>query len=98
VAARAQTLAADLRTADFGSPYEGVFLGHILHHRPGASCRHLLRACPGMLAPGGVVIEFLTEPGKPESRYAWLISTLFHAVPGEGGDVLITIPRQHFSI
>jgi ubiquinone/menaquinone biosynthesis C-methylase UbiE len=87
VAARMQTLAGDLRTVDLDGPYEAVFLGHLLHNYPEDTCQEILRKCLGVLAPEGVVIviEFLTEPGTPESRYSWLISTLFHGVLGTRG-------------
>jgi C-methyltransferase len=96
VAARVQPLAGDLRTVNFGGPYEAVFLGHILHNYPEATCREILRKCLGVLAPGGVVIviEFLTELGKPESTYAWLISTLFHGVLGTRGFSSAEISRM----
>jgi hypothetical protein len=84
VAERMQTLAGDLRKVALGGPYEAVFLGHILHNYPEETGREILRKCLQVLVPGGVVIviEFLTERGKPESTYSWLISTLFQGVLG----------------
>ena len=70
VAERLQPLAGDLRTIDFGGPYDVVFLGHILHNYDEETCRKIVRRCMGVLAPGGViaVIEFLAERGQPASN------------------------------
>lgn len=84
VAGRVQTLAGDMRTVDFGGPYDVVFLGQILHNYPEAVCRELLRKCLGVLAPGGrlVVIDFATEEGAPGRAFAWLFSTMMQATQG----------------
>ena len=48
-----------------------MFLGHILHNYPEATCREILRKCLRVLAPGGcvIIIEFLAEPGQPEGTF-----------------------------
>jgi hypothetical protein len=80
VAERMQTLSGDLRTVAFGGPYDAVFLGHILHNYPEATCREILGKCLRVLVPGGclIVIEFLAEPGQPESTFSWLFSAMIH--------------------
>jgi 3-hydroxy-5-methyl-1-naphthoate 3-O-methyltransferase len=87
VAERMQTLSGDLRTVAFGGPYDAVFLGHILHNYPEEICREILRKCLGVLAPGGcvIVIEFLAEPGQPESTFSWLFSVMIHGTRGGRG-------------
>jgi ubiquinone/menaquinone biosynthesis C-methylase UbiE len=87
VAERMQTLSGDLRTVEFGGPYDAVFLGHILHNYPEATCREILRKCLRVLAPGGciIIIEFLAEPGKPESTFSWLFSVMIHRTRGGRG-------------
>jgi 2-polyprenyl-3-methyl-5-hydroxy-6-metoxy-1,4-benzoquinol methylase len=84
VAERMQTLSGDLRTVEFGGPYDVVFLGHILHNYPKETGREIVRKCLGVLAPGGcvIVIEFLAEPGKPESTFSWLFSVMIHGTRG----------------
>jgi hypothetical protein len=84
VAERMQTLSGDLRTVAFGGPYDAVFLGHILHNYPEAICREILRKCLSVLAPGGcvIIIEFLAEPGQPESTFSWLFSVMIHGTRG----------------
>jgi 2-polyprenyl-3-methyl-5-hydroxy-6-metoxy-1,4-benzoquinol methylase len=84
VAERMQTLSGDLRTVEFGGPYDVVFLGHILHNYPEETCREIVRKCLGVLAPGGcvIVIEFLAEPGQPESTFSWLFSVMIHGTCG----------------
>jgi C-methyltransferase len=84
VAERMQTLSGDLRTVEFGGPYDAVFLGHILHNYPEAICREILEKCLRVLAPGGcvIIIEFLAEPGKPESTFSWLFSAMIHGTRG----------------
>ena len=69
---------------DFGGPDDVVFLGHILHNYGDATNRALLRKCFGVLRPGGrvMVIDFLAEPGKPASTFAWLLSTMMDAMQG----------------
>jgi 3-hydroxy-5-methyl-1-naphthoate 3-O-methyltransferase len=87
VAERMQTLSGDLRTVEFGGPYDAVYLGHILHNYPEAACREIVRKCLGVLAPGGcvIVIEFLAEPGQPESTFSWLFSVMIHGTRGGRG-------------
>jgi ubiquinone/menaquinone biosynthesis C-methylase UbiE len=65
-------------------PYDAVFLGHILHNYAEATCRDILRKCLRVLAPGGciIVIEFVAEPGKPESLFSWLFSVMIHSTCG----------------
>jgi C-methyltransferase len=85
VADRVQVLAGDLRTVEFGGPYDVVFLGHILHNYPEETCREIVRKCLSVVAPGGVVaiIEFLAERGQPASTFAWLFSAMIHGTtPG----------------
>jgi 2-polyprenyl-3-methyl-5-hydroxy-6-metoxy-1,4-benzoquinol methylase len=84
VAERVQTLSGDLRTVEFGGPYDAVFLGHILHNYPEEICREILRKCLGVLAPGGcvIIIEFLAEPGRSESMFSWLFSVMIHGTRG----------------
>jgi 2-polyprenyl-3-methyl-5-hydroxy-6-metoxy-1,4-benzoquinol methylase len=84
VAARMQTLSGDLRTVAFGGPYDVVFLGHILHNYPQETCREIVRKCLDVLAPGGcaIIVEFLAEPGKPESTFSWLFSVMIHGTRG----------------
>jgi ubiquinone/menaquinone biosynthesis C-methylase UbiE len=71
----------------FGGPDDAVFLGHILHNYPEATCREILRKCLRVLAPGGcvIIIEFLTEPGRPESMFSWLFSVMIHGTRGGHG-------------
>lgn len=80
VAERMQTLSGDLRTVAFGGPYDAVFLAHILHNYPEATCRDILGKCLSVLGPGGcvIVIEFLAEPGRPENTFSWLFSAMIH--------------------
>jgi len=84
VASRVQTLAGDMRTVDFGGPYDAIYLGHILHNYPEETCRALLSKCLGVVTPGGrvIVVEFLAEAGRPESLFAWLFSTLMYGTQG----------------
>lgn len=84
VADRVQTLVGDFRTVPFGGPYDGIFLGHILHNYPEPTCREILSKCFAALQPGGVVIvvEFLAERGKPESLFSWLFSTMVQGTLG----------------
>jgi C-methyltransferase len=84
VEGRVQTLAGDMRTIDFGGPYDVVFLGHILHNYTEATDRELLRKCFGVVAPGGmvIVVEFLAEPAEPASTFAWLFSTMMYGAQG----------------
>src|SRR5215510_1423533 len=84
VAGRMQTLSGDLRTMAFGGPYDAVFLGHILHNYPEETCREILQKCLGVLASGGcvIIIEFLAEPGQPESTFSWLFSVMIHGTRG----------------
>jgi ubiquinone/menaquinone biosynthesis C-methylase UbiE len=84
VAERVQTLSGDLRTVAFGGPYDAVFLGHILHNYPEEICREILRKCLSVLAPGGcvIIVEFLAEPGQPESTFSWLFSVMIHGTRG----------------
>ena len=85
VAERVQGLTGDLRTVEFGGPYDAVFLGHILHNYPEETCRVIVRKCLEALGPGGVlcVIEFLAERGQPASTFAWLFSAMIHGTtPG----------------
>ena len=87
VAERVQTLSGDLRTVEFGGPYDAVFLGHILHNYPEETCREILRKCLRVLAPGGsvIIIEFLAESGQPESTFSWLFSVMIHGTRGGRG-------------
>jgi ubiquinone/menaquinone biosynthesis C-methylase UbiE len=84
VAERLQTLSGDLRTVAFAGPYDAVFLGHILHNYPEEIGREILQKCLRVLAPGGcvIVIEFLAEPGQPESTFSWLFSVMIHGTRG----------------
>jgi 2-polyprenyl-3-methyl-5-hydroxy-6-metoxy-1,4-benzoquinol methylase len=84
VAEQMQTLSGDLRTVEFGGPYDAVFLGHILHNYPEEICREILRKCLRVLAPDGcvIIIEFLAEPGQPESTFSWLFSVMIHGTRG----------------
>jgi hypothetical protein len=84
VAERMQTLSGDVRTVEFGGPYDVVFLGHILHNYPEETGREIIRKCLGVLAPGGcvIIVEFLAEPGKPESTFSWLFSVMIHGTCG----------------
>jgi Dimerisation domain/O-methyltransferase domain len=84
VGERMQTLSGDLRTVEYGGPYDAVFLGHILHNYPEATCRENLRKCLRVLAPGGcvIIIEFLAELGQPESTFSWLFSVMIHGTRG----------------
>lgn len=77
VAERLDLLAGDLRTVEFGGPYDAVFLGHILHNYAEEICHEIVRRCMSVVAPGGVVvvIEFLAERGRPASIFSWLFST-----------------------
>jgi C-methyltransferase len=80
VAERMQTLSGDLRSVEFGGPYDAVFLGHILHNYPEDICREILQKCVRVLAPGGcvIIVEFLAEAGRPESTFSWLFSVMIH--------------------
>jgi SAM-dependent methyltransferase len=84
VAERMQTLSGDLRTVAFGGPYDAVFLGHILHNYPEEAGREIVRKCLRVLAPGGcvIIVEFLAEPGQPESTFSWLFSVMIHGTRG----------------
>ncbi len=85
VADRVDELAGDLRTVEFGGPYDAVFLGHILHNYAEETCGAIVRKCVNVLAPGGVVaiIEFLAEQGEPASTFSWLFSTMIRGTtPG----------------
>jgi O-methyltransferase domain len=84
VTERMQTLSGDLRTVEFGGPYDAVFLSHILHHDPEETCREIVRKCLRVLAPGGcvIVIEFLAESSQPESTFSWLFSVMIHGTRG----------------
>ena len=85
VADRVHELAGDLRTVEFGGPYDVVFLGHILHNYAEETCREIVRKCVNALAPGGVVaiIEFLAEQGQSASTFSWLFSTMIRGTtPG----------------
>jgi 3-hydroxy-5-methyl-1-naphthoate 3-O-methyltransferase len=84
VADRVEMLAGDMRTVDFGGPYDVVFVGHILHNYDQDTDRELLRKCLGVLAPGGkvIVIEILAEAGEPASTAAWLFSTMMYVTQG----------------
>jgi C-methyltransferase len=85
VTERVQVLAGDLRTVEFGGPYDGVFLGHILHNYSEATGREIVQKCLRVLAPGGVlaIIEFLAERGQPASLFSWLFSSMIRGTtPG----------------
>jgi hypothetical protein len=84
VESRVQTLPGDMRTIDFGGPYDVVFLGHILHNYADAMDREILRKCFGALVPGGrvIIVEFLAEPEEPASTFAWLFSTMMYGTQG----------------
>jgi C-methyltransferase len=84
VAERMQTLSGDLRTVEFGGPYDVVFLGHILHNYSEEAGCEILRKYLGVLAPGGcvIIVEFLAEHGQPESTFSWLFSVMIHGTRG----------------
>jgi 2-polyprenyl-3-methyl-5-hydroxy-6-metoxy-1,4-benzoquinol methylase len=86
VAERVDMLAGDLRTVEFGGPYDAVFLGHILHNYAEETCREIVRKCMSIVAPGGVVaiIEFLAERGQPDSTFSWLFSTMIRGTTTGG--------------
>jgi 2-polyprenyl-3-methyl-5-hydroxy-6-metoxy-1,4-benzoquinol methylase len=96
VAERLQPLAGDLRTIDFGGPYDVVFLGHILHNYDEETCRKIVRRCMDALAPGGAiaVIEFLAERGQPASTFAWLFSTMIRGTTNGGRSFAAAELRQ----
>ena len=86
VAERVDLLAGDLRTVEFGGPYDAVFLGHILHNYAEETCHEIVRRCMSVVAPGGVVavIEFLAERGESASIFSWLFSTMIRGTTAGG--------------
>jgi len=86
VAERVDLLDGDLRTIEFGGPYDAVFLGHILHNYAEETCHEIVRRCMSAVAPGGVVavIEFLAERGQPASIFSWLFSTMIRGTTAGG--------------
>jgi SAM-dependent methyltransferase len=87
VADRFTFVPADLRTADFGTGYQVVTLGHILHAEGEQRSRALLKKAFNALAPGGTVAiaEFLVNDKRngPPNGLIFAVNML---VATEDGD------------
>jgi 3-hydroxy-5-methyl-1-naphthoate 3-O-methyltransferase len=73
---RVTTRAGDLRSDDFGSGYDLVFLSSICHMLGPEGNRDLLKRCAQALAPGGRVViqDFILEPDRTKPRQAVLFA------------------------
>ena len=87
LADRFHYLAGDLMEVDYGTGYQAVTLGHILHSEGEARSRQLLRKVYDALAPGGSVVigEFLTNEERT-GPIGGLIFAVNMVVNTTGGD------------
>jgi len=84
---RFQYLAGDFHTLDFGTGYNVVTLGHILHMLGVNECRQLLKRAAGALASQGTVViaEFLVKDDRtgPPMGLIFAVNMLAHTENGD---------------
>jgi len=87
VADRFSYLPADFHTIDFGTGYNLVTIGHILHMESVEQNRQLLKKVSGALAPKGTVVisEFLVNQDRtgPPSGLIFAVNMLAHTENGD---------------
>lgn len=84
---RFQFLPGDFHTMDFGSGYNLVTLGHILHMLSVDQCRQLLNKAAAALAPKGTIVisEFLVNQDRsgPVMPLIFAVNMLAHTENGD---------------
>lgn len=87
LADRYNVIPGDLATADFGSGYNVITIGHILHSEGVERSKKLLRKCFDALAPGGTIAiqEFLTNPDRtgPPMSLIFAVNMLVNTEKGD---------------
>ena len=87
VADRFSYLPADFHTIDFGTGYNLVTIGHILHMESVEQNRQLLKKVSGALAPKGTVVisEFLVNQDRsgPPMGLIFAVNMLAHTENGD---------------
>jgi ubiquinone/menaquinone biosynthesis C-methylase UbiE len=87
LADRFQYLPGDFHTMDFGTGFNLVTIGHILHMLSVDQCRHLLKKTAAALAPQGTVVisEFLVNQDRtgPPMPLIFAVNMLAHTENGD---------------
>lgn len=87
LADRYNVIPGDLATADFGSGYNVITIGHILHSEGVERSKKLLRKCFDALAPGGTIAiqEFLSNPDRtgPPMSLIFAVNMLVNTEKGD---------------
>jgi 2-polyprenyl-3-methyl-5-hydroxy-6-metoxy-1,4-benzoquinol methylase len=87
VADRFTFLPGDIRTVDFGTGYDIVTIGHILHGEGEADSRKLLRRCHAAMSPGGTmaIAEFVPNDNRtgPPNALIFAVNMLVNTPTGD---------------
>ncbi len=84
VGERLQATPGDLRRAELGGPYHGIFMSQLLHTYAAEVQRQILEKCRAALHPEGrlVIVEFLPDEQRSSNVAALLFETMIYGFSG----------------